>query len=79
MSFIAIPITPEAALQDANQRLGDWEGWGGPWPCQTLPEAIAALESLIGSDCECDNTHEANDTCCCLCQYRAALDPSFTP
>jgi hypothetical protein len=75
MAYRAIPITTDAALADANARL---EGFGQP-QAPDLPSAITALEALIGADCECDSTHEANDTCCCLCQYRAALDPTFKP
>lgn len=38
-----------------------------------LKDAIGRLEEWIGTDCECDNTHEQNGTTCCLCQYRAAI------
>lgn len=62
-------LTKAAALEDANSRLEEWDH---PTVAD-LPAAIAALETLIGSDCECDNTHEANGTSCCLCQYRAAI------
>src|ERR1039457_4862902 len=40
---------------------------------EALQDALARLESFIGSDCECDNTHEQNHTVCCLCEYRAAI------
>ena len=38
-----------------------------------LVDATNRLESCIGSDCECDNTHEQNTTVCCLCQYRSTI------
>lgn len=38
-----------------------------------LQDAVSRLEEWIGVDCECDNTHTANGTRCCLCQYRAAI------
>lgn len=38
-----------------------------------LEDAVSRLEGFIGSDCECDNTHTANDTKCCLCQYREVI------
>lgn len=38
-----------------------------------LADAHDRLADFIGSDCECDNTHEANGTTCCLCQYSALL------
>ena len=41
---------------------------------EMLQDALLRLGDWIGSDCECDNTHEANDTRCCLCEYRALLD-----
>ena len=48
--------------------------------CNAYPKLIAALrdarsrlEGFIGSDCECDNTHEQNGTQCCLCEYGALL------
>jgi hypothetical protein len=40
---------------------------------ELLADAADRLAEFIGSDCECDNTHEANDTVCCLCQYRDAI------
>ena len=40
---------------------------------EALKDATARLESFIGSDCECDNTHLQNETTCCLCEYRAAI------
>ena len=36
-------------------------------------DALSRLEDWIGSDCECDNTHEANGTKCCLCELREAI------
>ena len=57
------------ALPDANQRLDEW----GQDLADTLAEAVSRLTLLIGSECECDNTHQANGTSCCLCWYRAAL------
>ena len=38
-----------------------------------LQDALSRLEDWIGTDCECDNTHEADNTMCCLCLYRAAI------
>jgi hypothetical protein len=38
-----------------------------------LVDARRRLEYLLDTDCECDNTHVANDTSCCLCQYNAAI------
>lgn len=40
---------------------------------EALTDAISRLEDWIGTNCECDNTHEANGTTCCLCQYRETL------
>jgi hypothetical protein len=57
-------------LDDANNRLVDFNCK----PCHTLREAYHELMDIIGSGCECDNTHEQNNTTCCLCEYRTALD-----
>lgn len=38
-----------------------------------LADAHARLAGLHDTDCECDNTHAANGTVCCLCQYHEAL------
>lgn len=38
-----------------------------------LRDARNRLIEWIGTDCECDNTHEAVSTTCCLCEYAAAL------
>ena len=40
---------------------------------EALKDAASRLEDWIGADCECDNTHVANNTTCCLCQYRATI------
>lgn len=39
-----------------------------------LSTVITRLEGAMETDCECDNTHEANHTVCGLCQYRQALE-----
>lgn len=47
-----------------------------------LQDARARLAGFIGVDCECDNTHAANGTVCCLCEYAgllARLTPEGTP
>ena len=62
-------MSHQNALQDANRRLEEW----GQDPADTLAEAVSRLTLLIGSECECDNTHHANGTSCCLCWYQAAL------
>ena len=38
-----------------------------------LIDATNRLEGFLNTDCECDNTHEANGTECCLCQYRKEI------
>ena len=38
-----------------------------------LIDATTRLGDFMGTDCECDNTHAANNTECCLCQYRKAI------
>lgn len=62
-------ITLPQALHDANWRLAEW----GQEPADTLEEAVSRLKRLSGSECECDNTHQANNTTCCLCLYQAVL------
>jgi len=44
-----------------------------PEMLEALRDAHARLMEWIGSDCECDNTHVANNTVCCLCQYAAII------
>lgn len=44
-----------------------------PAMLEALRDAVARLAGFIGSSCECDNTHEANGTQCCLCEYTAIL------
>lgn len=39
-----------------------------------LNDARDRLIEYIGTECECDNTHEANNTKCCLCQYKEAIE-----
>ncbi len=38
-----------------------------------LADATSRLEGFMGTDCECDNTHEQNGTTCALCEYRAEI------
>ena len=38
-----------------------------------LKDATFRLESWIGTDCECDNTHAAVGRQCCLCEYRTVI------
>ena len=45
----------------------------GPELLAALADAHDRLVGFIGTDCECDNTHEANNTTCCLCQYNAVI------
>ena len=40
---------------------------------ELLDDATNRLGEFIGTDCECDNSHEENNTVCCLCQYRTAI------
>lgn len=40
---------------------------------EALKDAKLRLQEFIGADCECDNTHETNETICCLCEYAAAI------
>ena len=35
---------------------------------ELLKDARYRLSWFIGADCECDNTHELNQTVCCLCE-----------
>lgn len=42
---------------------------------ELLKDARDRLVGFIGSDCECDNTHEQNGTKCCLCEYLDAITP----
>jgi hypothetical protein len=58
--------TPE---EKARERVRN----AGPDLLAALEDATARLQGFIGSDCECDNTHAANNTVCCLCEYRAAI------
>ena len=46
---------------------------------EALRDATARLAGYIGATCECDNTHEANGTVCCLCEYREALRRAGVP
>ncbi|MCG3207225.1 MAG: hypothetical protein FOGNACKC_00825 [Anaerolineae bacterium] len=41
-----------------------WEG---------LADALSRMEELLGTACECDNTHAANGTTCAMCWYRSLL------
>ena len=41
---------------------------------EILRDARNRLISFIGAACECDNTHEANKTQCCLCNCNEALE-----
>jgi len=42
-------------------------------PLEALKDARDRMIELLGTDCECDNTHEQNGTECCLCEYKAVL------
>lgn len=55
-------------------------------PLHNSPARVAALDLLAAlkdarsrlidftcAECECDNTHDANGTMCCLCEYTAAI------
>ena len=55
--------------REANARLIS----AAPELLVSLKDALSRLEEWIGTDCECDNTHEQNGTTCCLCQYRTAI------
>jgi hypothetical protein len=68
-------MTYALALVDANNRIQEWGGK----PQETLEQAVALLEKLIGWGCECDNTHAAIGTQCCLCEYRAVLEAQSCP
>lgn len=45
----------------------------GPELLASLKDAISRLEDFIETDCECDNTHEQNETECCLCGYQRII------
>jgi hypothetical protein len=62
-------MTLQEALQDANRRLEE----RGQKAADNLQEAVSILQILIGTDCECDNTHQSNGTKCCLCWYQDVL------
>jgi hypothetical protein len=40
---------------------------------EACEDALSRLSEFCGTDCECDNTHEANGTKCGLCSIRAAI------
>ncbi len=39
-----------------------------------LKDATSRLIEWVGSDCECDNTHEATGRKCCICEYNDVID-----
>lgn len=37
-------------------------------------DALLTIEHLAETDCECDNTHEQNDTVCRMCELRRVIE-----